>query len=174
VSWLIEKGYFDLCPEGAIRDKLVHLDGLATDAYEIGQSALSRGNKIRTGGPEASRLFNIASHAKDRHEQLAGLIGRIKTFLHSVPHGSELQVFEHTGAQSLDGESFEAAISRLRARIGDLAVEAFNLSKAPEPHADVKAQILAQVEDLAKRATPSSLSAAPRRRCGPIRLATLD
>jgi hypothetical protein len=155
------------------RVKLLLLAGLRDDALDMAHGAQGRLNEIgrRRGGPSAddpnvARLSALIATQNDRHETLAGLVAGCVRWLRALPAGAMLEPVSSKPPDLEAGQSPEAAVMRLRARIAELSVERLKVSRATEPKAEVKRQLRLSLDAIAKRAKPSLKL--ERGRCEPV------
>ena len=167
------------------RAKLQLIADLAADAMADADAALTRLNALarRHGSsdddPGVVRLsakYEMQSH---RHQQLFSLANAIERWLRSLPPAAELEIAAASGPPpSLieEGEmvTAEEAAMRLRAKIGELTVERMRVSQAPEPKADIKRAMRAQVARAWPRRQADAASRARQGRGGVPRSCSAD
>jgi hypothetical protein len=156
---MIDSGLAQRLPEEA-RQKLLLIDGLASDADDLANVAQDRLNKIArfSGGadnPHAVRLAAKVAVQSDRHRALLDLVHAIERWLRAVPPQVEFEMVADALPSLGDGETFEEAVVRVRAKIGEMTVARFHVTQTREPRAILKERLRDQVRRLAGDARPS-------------------
>jgi hypothetical protein len=143
------------------RAKLLLIDGLAADALDASRSAQNRLNEIgrRRGGPSAddpnvTRLGSMATTQNHRAETLASLAAACVRWIRALPEGVALEPVSPKPPELSKGESPEAKVMAIRAKVAELSVERASVMQAPPLKADMRRQVRPFVEGLAKRGQP--------------------
>ena len=160
-------------PEGAPREKLLLLDGLAADALDAADSAQGRLNNLGRmhpgsgdANPNVVRLAAIVEVQSDRHQALSVLVANCQRWVRSVPPSVEIEIAAAPLAPSLlegDEESLtpEECVTRIRSKLADLVPQRLDVQRAPEPKPVLKARLRQQRPSLSRTPSQSfSLSAA--------------
>jgi hypothetical protein len=142
--------------EGAARDKLLLIDGLASDALDASRSASSRLNEIgrRSGGadPNIPRLSGVVEAQSARHATLTDLINACVRFVRAVP---EQMVFEPVEPMKAPDGDLASALMKVRGEIAKAAIEHSRVKAAPPPKAEIRQGLGAYVERLVKQGKPT-------------------
>ena len=153
-------------PEGAPREKILLLDGLAADALDAANSAQGRLNNLGRMHPAAgdlnpniARLGVIVATQSDRHQALSILVGNCQRWVRSVPSHLLIEIAAAPAPPSLlaDGEQSltpEECVERIRAKLAALVPERLHVQRAPEPREVLKARLRQQMAKLAAHAKP--------------------
>jgi hypothetical protein len=143
------------------RAKLLLIDGLAADSLDAARSGQARLNDIarRRGGPvdgdpNVARLTALIPVQNERHETLASVAAACVRWCRGLADGVELEPIAHPSPDLAKGESIEAKVIALRAKIAELTLDKLAAAQAPPPKADLRKQVRPFVDRLAKRATP--------------------
>jgi hypothetical protein len=150
------------------RSKLQLIADLAADALADADAAQSRLNDLarrsRPDGvgedPSVVRLAAKVEVQTDRHQALFGLFNACQRWLRSLPPAVELEVVAAPGPPpDIVGKdemvTAEEAAMRLRSRLAQLTIERMEVANAPEPKADIKRAIRAQMANLAADSGPT-------------------
>jgi hypothetical protein len=153
-------------PEGAPREKLLLLDGLAADALDAADSAQGRLNNLGRmhpgsgdANPNVVRLAAIVEVQSDRHQALSVLVANCQRWVRSVPPQVEIEIAAAPPPPSLLAEGEESltpeeCVTRIRAKLGGLVPERLDVQRAPEPKPVLKARLRQQIAKLAAHAKP--------------------
>jgi hypothetical protein len=166
VAQVIHPDILARLPEGAPREKLLLLDGLAADALDAADSAQGRLNNLGRmhpgsgdANPNVVRLAAIVEVQSDRHQALSVLVANCQRWVRSVPPQVEIEIAAAPPPPSLLAEGEESrtpeeCVTRIRAKLAELVPERLDVQRSPEPKPVLKARLRQQIAKLAAHAKP--------------------
>ncbi|MBB4391762.1 hypothetical protein [Bradyrhizobium sp. ERR14] len=104
---------------------------------------------------EVERLELLQRKYQDQHRQRADLNSRVKRYLSLLPASAHLADARPTRIKLKDGETFLAAVERIRAEIARLASDRLNVEQCALPASEMKAQAKKWITESAIKGRPT-------------------
>ncbi|MDA9521299.1 hypothetical protein XI06_13185 [Bradyrhizobium sp. CCBAU 11434] len=104
---------------------------------------------------EVERLELLQRKHQDQHRQRADLNNRVRRYLSTLPARAHLADARPARIKLKDGETFLAAIERIRTQIAHLASDRLNVEQSGLPVSEMKAQAKKWITESAIRGRPT-------------------
>lgn len=152
-----------------VHDKLFRLADQEQQALVLSHSAVNRiselqkaiainpadDDRIAAFRRELTNVQSSLEQHQDRHRDLAGLNGRLRAFLERLPVNVQLAEAKPVRLKLQDGESYLAAVERVRRDIISVVSERIRVDQSAPPRSDVKRRVKAWIEQRGHLARPA-------------------